>query len=488
MLITLVAFAGLVTPNEDQQSPVPIYAPIGLLEHSISENVLAGNVMGRRASYMFGNLLPKNAKGHVGSGLGMITSSGNIGLLRPTHSISGEYTEANIDGVNAIFYHTPGAEAPAEFVFYLPDMQALCLAEIVNANMHNLYTLRGAQVRDALIWSKYIDKIRHRFGAAQVAFGSHHWPRWGTEQINEYLHKHASMYRYLHDQTLRLANMGYTPEEIAEQVQLPDELAKSFFNRGYYGTVRHNIKAVYQRYLGWFNGNPSTLNPLPQTQSANHYVAFMGGAESILEKAQASYQQGEYRWLAQVLQHLVFADDIAAQQRQQAKELLAKSYEQLGYQAESGPWRNFYLSGAQELRSDVSQALATRTISPDMLAAMTPEMLFDLLAVRLNPDRAKNEQMVIDFHFSNSGETHRLELEHSVLRSRIVDDKTIQSLPANSTINTSENAFKRILTKQLSIIEAGRQDLFNIDGSRLKVISFFRLLDDFDPAFNIVTP
>ncbi len=337
---------GVLTPEEAEERKVPIIAPESFIEEATSENIVAGVTMSRRALYMFGLRLPRGERGHVGSGLGKGPAHGTFGILQPTETISKTTTELTIDGVKFVFQNAPGSEAPSELTFYLPELKTFCGAEVVSHNMHNLYTLRGAKVRDALKWSGYIDEAIALFGNADVYFGSHHWPIWGNARIIDFLEKQRDTYKYINDQALRLALHGYTPREIAEQLELPESLRTSFANRGYYGTLRHNAKAVYQRYFGWYDGNPANLDPLPPTEAGTRYVELAGGPANLLKNAQAAYDKGEYRWAAEVLNHLVFADP----ENQEARDLLARAYDQLGYQAESGPWRDIYLTGAFELR------------------------------------------------------------------------------------------------------------------------------------------
>ncbi|MSY23070.1 MAG: MBL fold metallo-hydrolase, partial [Actinobacteria bacterium] len=337
---------GIVTDEEVKSGQIRIIAPEGFLEAAVSENVTAGPAMTRRAMYMYGVLLPVGPLGHVDAGLGKtIPILGSRGLITPTQSItqSGEVLE--IDGVPIEFQLTPGTEAPAEMNFYFPSYRAVCMAENCAATLHNVYTPRGAEIRDSLSWSKYIDDAIDLFlDRSDVAFASHHWPRWGQADMLAFLSGQRDIYRYLHDQTMRLANHGHTANEIAEMLALPDAIADEWFNRDYYGTVSHNVKAVYQRYLGWFDANPAHLHELPQVDSAKKFVEYMGGADAVLERATEDFNRGEYRWVAQVVNHLVFADPTS----QSARELQADALEQLGYQSESGPWRSFYLTGASE--------------------------------------------------------------------------------------------------------------------------------------------
>jgi alkyl sulfatase BDS1-like metallo-beta-lactamase superfamily hydrolase len=429
---------------------------------------------------MYGPRLPRGERGHVGSGLGKGPAFGTAGILEPTEIITTTSSELTIDGVRLVFQNAPGSEAPSELTFYLPDRKAFCGAEVVSHNMHNLYTLRGAQVRDALKWAGYIDEIIALFGQADVYFGSHHWPIWGNERIVDFLEKQRDTYKYIHDQTLRLALHGYTPREIAEQLELPASLSTSFSNRGYYGTVKHNAKAVYQRYFGWYDGNPANLDPLPPAEAGSRYVKLAGGAANLLQNAQAAYDDGEYRWVAEVLNHLVFADP----DNQDAKDLLAKAYDQLGYQAESGPWRDVYLTGAFELRHggpDTGIDLATAF---NMLKHAPLERFLDAMAARLNAERAEGKRMIVNLVFTDVGASHVLELENSVLRHYAREPHP----DANVTLKITKDLYLRLMVGKAELKDTLFGDDLEIEGSRLDLLAFFRLLDDPDGTFNIVTP
>ena len=415
-------FAGIrgVLPDERAASgEVRIIGPEGFLEHAVAENVIAGTAMSRRALYMYGLLLPKDERGHVDTGLGRGVAGGTWGLVPPTETVAETGTELLVDGVRMVFQVTPGTEAPAEMNFLLPDHRALCLAENCTAVQHNLYTPRGAEVRDALAWSGYIDEALRRYApAADVVFASHHWPRRGAAEITAYLTKQRDAYRYLHDQTMRLANQGLVAAEIAEELELPPGLADEFFLRDYYGTVNHNAKAVYQKYLGWFDANPAHLHPLPQVEAAERYVAYMGGADAVLARAREDFAAGAYRWVAEVVNHVVFADPA----NQEARLLQADTLEQLGYQAESGPWRDFYLTGAQELRQGTPNAPGLRTpLQPDVLRGMPGSMLLDFLAVRLDGPRAATRSLRLTLSFTDAGSTHLVELSHGTLHHSSVE-------------------------------------------------------------------
>ena len=342
---------------------------------------MAGNAMSRRASYMYGNLLPPDPKGQVGAGLGTTTSAGTVTLIPPTDIISETGHKETIDGLTYEFLMAPGSEAPAEMLWFIEEKNAISAAEDATHTLHNTYSLRGAKIREPLPWSKYLNQALAMWGdRAEVLFAQHHWPTWGNEKVVELLEKQRDLYRFINDETLRMANQGMTMREIAEQIELPESLATFWANRGYYGSLYHDVAATYVLYLGWFDGNPATLHELPPVEASKNYVEFMGGADAVLAKAKESYDKGDYRWVAQVVNHVVFADP----DNQAAKDLQADALEQLGYQAESGPWRNFYLTGAKELREGVAQLPTPNTASPDTVRAMTLEMFFDYLGVRLN--------------------------------------------------------------------------------------------------------
>ncbi|MCL4262941.1 MAG: MBL fold metallo-hydrolase [Anaerolineae bacterium] len=474
---------GVISEADVQSGQVKVIAPDHFMEYAISENVIAGNVMSRRASYMYGNLLPKAPTGQVGAGLGQTTSSDLPTLIGPTDTITHTGQRMIIDGLEIEFQLTPGTEAPAEMNFLFPQHRALCMAENVSHNMHNLYTLRGAQVRNPKVWAHYIDEAIEMFnGRYDLIFSSHHWPTWGAEAGVEYLKKQRDMYKYLHDETMRLANQGYTLLEIPEIVesQLPADLFNAWYNRGYYGTVSHNVKAVYQHYLGFFDGNPATLHPLSPQDAGQKYVEFMGGAENLLANARKSFAKGEYRWVAQVVNHLVFADpDNAA-----ARDLQADALEQLGYQAESGPWRNFYLSAAKELRDGVLDLSAPKTASPDVIKAMSLDMFFDLLAVRLIGPKAAGKKLVFNASFTDTGEQYLLVVENCVLNYA----KGKQSDQADATLTMTRAALDEIALGEATLADKAAAGEAHVEGSREKLVEFLSLLDNFEFWFNIVTP
>lgn len=472
---------GVITEADVQSGEVKVIAPEGFLEHAISENVITGNVMSRRASYMYGNLLPRDPKGQVGAGLGQTTSNGAVTLIDPTDYITHTGQTMTVDGLEIEFQMTPDTEAPAEMNFLFPKYRALCMAENCTHTMHNLYTLRGAQVRDAKAWAYYINEARDLFaGRYDVIFASHHWPTWSAEAGDRFLKLQRDMYKYLHDETLRLANQGYTMLEIPEIIQLPAELFRAWCNRGYYGSVNHNIKAIYQRYVGFFDGNPANLHPLPPEQAGAKYVEFMGGADALLAKARQSYAEGNYRWVAQVVNHLVFAEP----ENEAARALQSDALEQLGYQAESGPWRNFYLSAAQELRDGVHDLGAPNSLTADTVRATPLEMFFDLLAVRLIGPQAAGKRITLNADFTDISELYLLEVENGVLNYA----KGKQSPAADATIRITRATLDQIVLGEATAADKLAAGEVQVEGNGAKLGEFLSLMDTFKFWFNIVTP
>jgi len=469
---------GVVSEADVRSGRVKIIAPVGFLEEAISENVTAGNAMARRAMYMYGNLLPKGPKGQVDAGLGKTISRGTITLIPPTDIISKTGTTMTVDGIKIVFQYTPNTEAPTEMNFYFPQYRALCMAENCTHTLHNLYTLRGAKVRDAKAWSDFLNEAIEMFGdRSDVMFASHHWPRWGNAKVVEMLTKQRDLYRYIHDQTLRLANEGHNMNECAEMVKLPDPLAKEWYNRGYYGTLSHDVKAVFQRYLGWFDGNPATLDPLPPVEESKKYVEYMGGASAVIEKAKKAYANGEYRWVAEVLNHVVFANP----GNKEARKLEANALEQLGYQAESGVWRDFYLTGAKELREGVVKLPGTNS-PPDVLRAMPLDMIFDYMALRLNGPKADGKKISVNWNFTDTGEKYLLTLEDSVL----IHFAGRQSNSADATITLKRATLNEVFSGQAKLAGKLASGEIKIKGSKLKVIKLMSMLDTFDPNFKIM--
>ena len=471
---------GVVDEADVKAGKVHIIAPEGFTEEAISENVFAGNAMSRRATYMYGNLLGKGPNAGLGTGLGLGTSTGEITLIEPTNIIMKTGQTMELDGLNYQFLMAPGSEAPAEMHFFIKELKALCTAENATHTLHNLYTLRGAKVRDARAWAGYLQQTLEIWGGqAEVLFAPHHWPVWGKEDIVERLKKQRDIMKYLNDQTLRLANMGYNMEEAAEMIKIPDELANYWAARGYYGSVKHDIKAVWNFYLGYFDGNPSRLDQLPPADAGPKFVEYMGGADAVIEKAQADFDEGNYRWVAQVLDKVVMAEP----DNQDAKDLLADALEQMGYQAESGPWRNFYLSGAQELRGGIQELPAPNTSSPDIIKSMPLTMFLDFLAVHVNGERAAGKRIFMNFAMTDTNEAYGVALENGVLNyySSTFDQPDVALSVARSEFNDVMLG-KTTLKDQ---VDAGKADL---EGDAAMFDAFRTTLDTFEFWWPIVTP
>ncbi|ABL98721.1 alkyl/aryl-sulfatase [Shewanella amazonensis] len=471
---------GLVDEADVVSGKVDIIAPEHFTEHAVSENVIAGNAMSRRAIYMYGALLPRNPQGGVNGGLGQTTSTGAAGLLLPTIEIKKTGEELTVDGVKMVFQMTPGTEAPAEMNTLFPDFKALWMAENTTNTMHNILTLRGAQVRDALKWSGFLNETIDRFmPGVEVKFQSHHWPMWGNDKIVDYMEKQRDIYKFTHDQTVRLMNQGYVGSEISEMIKLPPELERNWSTRGYYGTLRHNSRAVYQRYMGWYDGNPANLNNLPPEDAAKKYVEYMGGSAAMLKKAKADYDKGEYRWVAEVMKQLVFAEPANTN----AKNLLADSFEQLGYQAESGPWRSVYLQGAFELRNGVPTSGGVNTASPDIIRAMTPEMVFDYFAVRLNSDKAAGKDLTLEIRLSDLNRDFCLNVKNAVLNYAERQCKT-----SDVSVTLNKVVLDDIQLGKGSIDDMVKAGKVSLKGSEASLKEFTGMLDNFNFWFNVVTP
>ena len=471
---------GIKTQEDIVSQGIRVIAPKGFLEEATSENIIAGPAMARRSMYMYGKRLARSERGHIGSGLGKHPAYGSFGILQPTELIEKTGVEKRIDGVDFIFQYAPDSEAPAELTFYLPEKKAFCGAELVSKTMHNLYTLRGTKVRDALLWSHYINQALVLFGTAEVYFGSHHWPTWGNQEIKTFLIEQRDTYKYIHDQTVRLLNKGLTPNEIAEQIELPESLQKSFSNRGYYGTLKHNAKAVYQYYLGWYDGIPSNLDPLPIEQSSVKYVLAMGGDIEVMKKAQTSYEAGDYRWVAELLKHLVFAQP----NHYQAKELLAKTYDQLGYQSESAPWRDVYLSGAYELRHEAPEKGIDMAQLRSILEQTPVSFFFDSMSVRLMSEDTQGDERTVKIYFTDLKEAHELKVINSVLHHKLT---TLES-PADATLKVTKNKYIEMLLGEAGLTDILFSSDIQVDGSTVDLLSFFKLFEKPKAIFNIVTP
>jgi len=411
----------------------------------------------------------------------MTTSTGTTGVIEPTDIVTETGQEITVDGVKMVFQMTPGAEAPTEMNTYFPQFKGLWLAENCTATLHNLYTLRGAQVRDGKKWASYIDEAIDLYGnEAEVVFQSHHWPRWGNTVIIDYMKKQRDAYKYIHDQAVRLLNHGYTSTEIAEMLELPPEIGNEWYNRGYYGSVKHDAKAVYQRYMGWYDANPANLDPLPSEPAAKKFVEYMGGAKAVTDRARKDFSRGEYRWVAQVMNQVVFADP----DNREARELFADALEQMGYQAESGPWRSVYLQGAFELRNGVPSAGGIDTASPDTIKAMPPNMLFDYLAVRLNGPKAADKKIVLNVDFTDLKEKYVLTVENGVLNYA----HGRQDKDADVTVKLSKTTLNAIQLKEATLDQKIESGDVKITGRKEALGELLGLLDTFPFWFNIVTP
>ncbi|MEV0332722.1 alkyl sulfatase dimerization domain-containing protein [Nocardia sp. NPDC050717] len=466
-------FGGVDGVLPDGRGDVPILAPVGFMAEAVSENVYAGTAMTRRGTYMYGMGMTPGPEGQCSTGLGIQTSGGTFGLIPPTVDITHTGQQETVDGVPITFQMTPGTEAPAEMNFYFPRHRALCLAENATHNLHNVLTLRGALVRDPRVWSHYIDEAIEMFAVdSDAAFASHHWPTWGTDNIITFLSLQRDLYMYLHDQTLRMLNAGLTGPEIAETIELPDSLADAWSARGYYGSVSHNVKAIYQRYLGWFDGNPSSLWEWPPQEKAVRYVETIGGIDAVIAKGRAYADSGDLRFAAELLKHAVFAEPDNAD----AKAALAQTYRQLGFGAENATWRCFYLTGDEELRNGVRPTVLN--LGGGMAAALSIDQLFDTLAIRVNGPRAAAESFRIEWHFTDLDTVMRLTMSNGVLV-RTVDPRSKADIDLTLT-----------LTKQqlLGILAGKGLDGIDHSGDPGVLQRLLGLLDDPDPNFAIVTP
>ena len=470
---------GVVDEADVRSGKVKIIAPDAFMEHAIAENVLAGNAMSRRAQYMYGVGLPASDKGTLGTGLGLALSSSVPGLIPPTQYIKKTGEEMTIDGVRIQFQMAKASEAPSEFMFYFPDKKALCLSEVATKLMHNVYTIRGAQVRDALLWSKYINETMDLFPDAEVAFASHHWPTWGKDNIRGFLANQRDTYRFLHDRALNLANQGKVMDELGSESFMPKGLAADAASRGYYGTLSHNLRAVYNFYLGYYDANPATLHRLPPADSAKRYVAAMGGEAAALAAGRKAFADGDYRWVAEMVNHVVFANPASAE----ARALQADALEQLGYQAESAPWRNAYLLGAMELRKGPQNANVSSS-GPDTVRGMSNELLFDYIALRLDHTKTDGQKAAVQMVFTDVNETWALELSNSVLnntKGRVLKNPDV-------TLTLTRPAFLAMLLQGKKLPELVQAGMVKIEGNPQGFGTVVANIVEFPPLFNIVTP
>ena len=471
---------GVTSAADAAAGKVKVIAPEGFLEHAVSENIIAGPAMLRRARFQFGQTLPPGAEGEMTSGLGPRPSAGSLSLIAPTDLVTRTGQEITVGDVTMVFQLTPGTEAPAEMNFHLPQFRAVFMAENANLTMHNLLPARGALVRDAKAWADYLTESIRLFGpVSDVMFAAHGIPRFGQAEITAFLANHRDAYKFLHDQSVRLMNTGLTGPEIAEVLALPQVLAKQWFNRGYYGTMSHNSKAIYQRYLGWYDANPANLNPLPPEPAAKKYVAAMGGADAVMAQAEVAIEAGELRWAATLLNHVVFADEANAA----AREKLAAIYTELGFETEAGTWRNIYLTGAQELRSGPAQ-LPPGGFSPDVLAATTTPMLLDFAAVRVNPDKAAARAFKINLDLTDRGERVLITVENGVM----VHELGVAEADAGATVRMKRPDLLMTLLAGIPFAARVESGDIVIEGDPGLYAALVDLIEPLTPNFPVVTP
>ena len=470
---------GVATAEEVSERNIPVVAPEGFMEEATSENILVGTAMARRSMYQFGKNLVPSAKGIVDTGLGKNLAYGAVGILAPTHLITQPTQELVLDGVRFIFHGVPGAEAPAELTFSIPEKKAYNGAEILAQSMHNLLPVRGAKVRDALRWAGFLQQALDQLGDTEVYFAQHHWPIWGNARIAEFIAIHRDIYKYTHDQTVRLANAGHTPREIAEIIKLPQSLQSHFGARGYYGDLRHNVKAVYQFYLGAYDGNPAHLNPHTPEESAKRYLALIGGADKAVSAAQAAFDQGDFRWAAELLNHAVFG----APDNKAAKELLARTYDQLGYMAEAATWRNSYLTAAAELREGPPKTGIDRSSLIDMLHQTPIERFLEAMAAGLDGPAADGKNLKINLVLTDTQESFVLWIENAVLHHK----KAPPAADGNATLTLTKPIFIKMMAGTAGIEDTLLSDELEIGGSRIDLVRFFTLIDSAPGTFAVVT-
>ncbi len=471
---------GIVDEADVRAGRCEVIAPDGFMAEVAAENVLAGTAMIRRAQFQFGPLLPRGPQGQVDAGLGKGLSRGTVTLIAPTRLVTEPIETLTVDGVRITFQLTPDTEAKVEMHMFFPDLALLDVAENATHHLHNFLPFRGAQVRDPSFWAKCLDVALHRFAPhADVLVAQHHWPTWGRDRIRDFLTKQRDLYKFIHDQTVRHMNRGLTMQEIAEAVRLPDSLERTWHLRGYYGTVRHNAKAVYQRYLGWYDAHPASLDPLAPVERARRSVAYMGGAEAVIARARADFAAGDYRWVIDVLRDVVFAEPGHAE----ARALAADAMEQLGYQAESATWRNAYLQGARELREGPPRQAARNAVSPDTVRALTIELFFDYLAVRIDGERAASHAIVVNWRFSDLGQTWVTTLSNGALT--YVEG---QDAAAEAVVTLTRSSLHAVVLGEMTFDDLVARGLAVIEGQTERVQGMLALLETPRADFAILEP
>ena len=483
---------GIISKEDTADSSLPldqqiasgkttVIAPEGFLTHAVSENIYAGKAMSRRAQYQYGTLINPGSKGSLSIGIGMGQSNGTVSLIAPSYEVSESMQKVNIDGIEIVFQLTPHTEAPAEMNAWFPQKKALWMAENCTGTMHNLYTLRGAEIRDGNAWANYICEAAAEFGnEAEVVFQSHNWPHWGNNVVNDYMVNTAAVYKFINDQTLTYINQGYTSDEISNMIELPEALNKIWYTRQYYGTVAHNAKAVYQKFMGWYDSNPVNLNPLMPSDSAKKWVEYLGDVDNVLQMAKADFDKGEYQWVAEVTNTIVFADPTNTD----ARLLCADALEQLGYQAESGPWRNEYLTAAQELRHGNANFTASTKSTGDMVKVLSAPMLFDYMAIVMDKQALADRDFTMNVILPDVGEQHMLRVKNGVL---LVYADTLSD-DADVSITCPKNALFAILTNnQETVTQAVK-----VEGSAELLTLMMENMNQFPITeanpFNIIEP
>jgi alkyl sulfatase BDS1-like metallo-beta-lactamase superfamily hydrolase len=472
---------GVISHEDIDSGKVKIYAPEGFTEAALNESIIGGNRQTRLSGYQYSQLVEYSPTGNMTSGLGLELSKGTITFAVPTNLITKPFQKENVAGLDIEFMLAPDTEAPAEMFFYIPEYKALSTAEDAVHNMHNVYSLRGAKVRSAYNWAKYLREANDRWGGkAESLYAPHHWPIWGKERVSDHLTKTSAAYKYINDQSIRLGNAGYDMVEAAEMIKLPEALQNTWSLRGYYGTTNHNVKAAFDKQFGWFNGNPATLHPLPRVPAAKKYVEYMGGADAIINKAQKDFDKGDYRWVMQVLMQVVYADP----KNMKARNLMADASEQLGYQSEAGTWRGWYLSAAKDLREGVKPLPVLNWVTPDQVAAMPLSMFFDYLSIRLNGPKAEGKTIKLNLDFPDTKDKYLLVVQYGVLQYH----KDQQAKDADATLTLNRTTLDQIIEGKLKVEQGVTKGTIKLDGDSKKFEEFVALLDTFDPWYQVVMP